>query len=161
MVVAAIDGINAMSEEELRLELRHCCGSNRWVALVIGARPFASAEALLQYAADALEGLGDDDWLEAFEVAGIREPHTGDDATRSATRVALRLYEERFGYPFVVAEQVGGEELLMRVRIRLGLEPDAQQRASRAHQRRLTHARLQRLIERSGSADRRVQSPDS
>jgi 2-oxo-4-hydroxy-4-carboxy-5-ureidoimidazoline decarboxylase len=161
MTAAAVDGINAMSEEELRLELRHCCASDRWVALVMGARPYASADALLQHAADALEELTDEDWLEAFAVAGIREPHSGDEATRSATRVALRLYEERFGYPFVAAEQPGGEELLMRVRIRLGLEPDAQQRASRAHQRRLTHARLQRLIERSASADHRAQSPGS
>lgn len=159
MTGTAIAAINAMSDEELHGELRHCCASARWIALVAGARPFAGTDALLQHARSALERLGDDDWLEAFASAGIREPHAGDEATRSATRVALRLYEERFGYPFVVAEQLGGEELLMRVRIRLGLEPDAQLRASRAEHRRRTHARLQRLIERAGSSERALQTP--
>jgi 2-oxo-4-hydroxy-4-carboxy-5-ureidoimidazoline decarboxylase len=157
MTELSIAAINAMSDEELHRELRHCCASTRWIVMVAAARPFASADALLEHAASALDKLGVDDWLEAFAGAAIRELPSGDEATRNATRVALRLYEERFGYPFVVAEQLGSEELLMRVRIRLGLEPDVQLRASRTHQRRLTHARLQRLIGRVGSAG--VQAP--
>src|SRR5919109_2053116 len=159
MTEPSIAALNAMSDDELQRELRHCCASTRWIGTVAGARPFESADALLAHAASALEQLADEDWLEAFAGAAIRELQAGDEATRNATRVALRLYEERFGYPFVVAEQLGGEELLMRVRIRLGLEPDAQQRASRAQQRRLTHARLQRLIERVGSGDRSARAP--
>jgi 2-oxo-4-hydroxy-4-carboxy-5-ureidoimidazoline decarboxylase len=150
MTEPAIAALNAMPEEELRRELRHCCGSSRWVERIAGSRPFSSPDALLHHCATALEELRDEDWLESFAAVAIRELHGSDDATRNATRVALRLYEERFGYPFVMAEQVEGEELLMRVRIRLGLEPDAQQRATRAAQRRLTHARLQRLLERAG-----------
>jgi hypothetical protein len=153
--------INGMADEELCRELRHCCASERWIAIVAGARPFAGVAALQERALSALEELGDDDWLEAFAGAAIREPQAGDEATRNATRLALWLYEERFGYPFVVAEQVGVEELLMRVRIRLGLEPGAQLRASRAHQRRLMQARLQRLIERAGSMVRGVHTPES
>jgi 2-oxo-4-hydroxy-4-carboxy-5-ureidoimidazoline decarboxylase len=152
MTATPIDGINALSAEELHAALHHCCASTRWIATVADARPYTSADALLEFADRALELLAEHDWLEAFAAVGIREPHTGDEETRNATRVALRLYEEQFGYAFVVAEQLGGEELLMRVRIRLGLDPSAQFRASRAEQRRLTHARLQRLIERAGSA---------
>jgi 2-oxo-4-hydroxy-4-carboxy-5-ureidoimidazoline decarboxylase len=159
MTAAPVDGINAMPEDEFGLELRHCCASMRWVNTVAAARPFASADALLQYGDRVLEELADEDWLEAFAGVGIREAHTGDPGTRSATRVALRLYEERFGYPFVIAEQLGGEELLMRVRIRLGLEPAAQLRASRAEQRRLTHVRLQRLIERTSGTDHGAHAP--
>jgi 2-oxo-4-hydroxy-4-carboxy-5-ureidoimidazoline decarboxylase len=155
MTEPAIVALNALPEEELRQELRRCCGSARWVDRVAGARPFRSAAALLQHAASSLEELHDEDWLEAFAVGAIRELPGGDEATRDATRVALRLYEERFGYPFVMAEQIDGEELLMRVRIRLGLEPDAQQRASRSAQRRLTHIRLQRLLERAGGMQTR------
>jgi 2-oxo-4-hydroxy-4-carboxy-5-ureidoimidazoline decarboxylase len=161
MTAAPIEGINAMPEDELRPELRHCCASARWVDTVAAARPFASADALLQCGDRAFEDLGDEDWLEAFADAAVRALNTGDDGTRSATRVALRLYEERFGYPFVIAEQLGGEELLMRVRIRLGLEPAAQMRASRWEQRRLTHTRLQRLIERTGSTDGGAHTPVS
>ena len=149
---AAITAFNALPDDELHNELRHCCSSTRWIERVASARPFASSDALLQQAVAVLEELHEADWQEAFAAIAQREPQTGDDATRSATRLALRLYEERFGYPFVSAEQLGAEELLMRVRIRLGLEPDAQQRASRAEQRRLTQARLQRLLERIGGA---------
>ena len=159
MTASPIDGINALPEDELRSELSHCCASVRWVDAVAAARPFASADALLHYGDRVLDDLRDEDWLEAFAGAGVRELNTGDDGTRSATRIALQLYEERFGYPYVVAEQLGGEELLMRVRIRLGLEPAAQLRASRAEQRRLTHGRLQRLIERIGSTDRGAHTP--
>jgi len=150
MTDAAIDAFNALPDAELHSELHHCCSSTRWIARVASARPFASSAVLLQHAGAAFEELREEDWQEAFAAIAIRELQAGDDATRSATRLALRLYEERFGYPFVSAEQLGAEELLMRVRIRLGLEPDAQQRASRAEQRRLAHARLQRLLERMG-----------
>ena len=149
MAGSPIDGINALPAETLARELRACCASERWIATVAAARPYADTASLLRISDEAFESLDKNDWLEAFAPAADREPQGGDAGTLEATRVALRLYRERFGYPFIVGvEQPGADELLMRVRIRLGLESTAQMRATRYEQSRLTRGRLQRLVDR-------------
>jgi 2-oxo-4-hydroxy-4-carboxy-5-ureidoimidazoline decarboxylase len=74
-------------------------------------------------------------------------PHqAGDDDALEAARLALRLYESRFGYAYVSSIPTPtAEELLMRVRIRLGNEPEPENKAAREHFRRLVQARLQQL----------------
>jgi hypothetical protein len=146
---AAIDRINDMAEAALLIELRRCCASERWAGAVVVARPFAGTDELIGAADAAFNTLTDDDWKQAFAASADPDLHTTDDGTRDAIAVALRLYQERFGYPFVIGtEHVSGDELLMRVRIRLGLEEAAQMRATRYEQFRLTRARLQRMIDR-------------
>jgi 2-oxo-4-hydroxy-4-carboxy-5-ureidoimidazoline decarboxylase len=145
-----IDGFNELNEAELRDELKRCCPNEKWIDAVVAGRPYLNDTSLLRHIEDAFHLIGDDEWIAVFRAAGDPEVMDVDGGTRSATLVALKLYHERFGYPFVVAaEQLGGEELLMRVRIRLGLEPNAQLRASRAEQRKIAQTRLRRLLEKT------------
>jgi 2-oxo-4-hydroxy-4-carboxy-5-ureidoimidazoline decarboxylase len=139
--------LDTLPADELRTALAACCSSDEWVRRMLHARPYGTDAAAVRAADAAWPALDDPDWLDAFQGGALRQLPPGDDGTTSAIVVALELFRERFGYPFVIAAAgVTGEELLMRVRIRLGLEPDAQMRASRAELRRVALARLQQLL---------------
>jgi 2-oxo-4-hydroxy-4-carboxy-5-ureidoimidazoline decarboxylase len=142
--------LSAMPDDLLERALLECCGSRRWVGILLEQRPFAGEDALRAAASSAFAALEESDWTDAFDAAGIRSvpPHP-DAGIRAAAELALRLYADRFGHPFVAAgRQLAAEELLMRVRIRLGLEPDAELRASSQEVRRIAQERLTRLLER-------------
>lgn len=151
---AAVERLNAMEAEELATRLAHCCGSSRWVREVMARRPFAGRDAVLAAAEAAWRALDGPEWRAAHAAVGERPIPAGDEGTRAATHLALRLYTERFGLNFIAAqEQLTAEELLMRIRIRLGHEVLAETRKARAEQRIITRRRLERLLEalRSGS----------
>jgi allantoicase len=58
--------LNALPVEQAEGELLACCGSREWAARVAAERPFADAAALAATADEIWEGLGPEDWLEAF-----------------------------------------------------------------------------------------------
>lgn len=148
MSTSAACRLDGLGEEALREALLGCCASREWVRRMLLARPFGSDDAAMRAADAAWPALDDPDWIEAFEGAALEAAADDATGTAAAVNVALDLFRERFGYPFVIAAPgPTSEELLMRVRIRLGLEPDAQMRASRAELRRLALARLERIME--------------
>lgn len=90
----------------------------------------------------AFEQIEPADWRGALEALAITDPGPGDEATRAAARVALQLYRERFEIPFVSAALTSSaEELLMRVRIRLGNDRAAEEDAAREEVRRIVGSR--------------------
>jgi 2-oxo-4-hydroxy-4-carboxy-5-ureidoimidazoline decarboxylase len=144
---SGIERLNGMTAAELTRELGRCCGSSRWVAEVVARRPFADADALFAAVEDAWSSLDGGDWRAAHAELGDYPVPPADDGTRAAIDVALRLYLERFGHRFIAAhENLTAEELLMRIRIRLGHEVLAETRKMRAEQRLITHRRLGRLL---------------
>jgi 2-oxo-4-hydroxy-4-carboxy-5-ureidoimidazoline decarboxylase len=141
-----LEVLNAMPEAEL-LTLLEGCGSPVWARQVAAQRPFPDQHTLVAAADAAWALLDDGDWLDTFEEAAAHVPETGDDGTRAAAVTALQLYRARFRRAFVTAADCqAADELLMRVRIRLGLDERAEWRASCDEQRRLTRRHLERLL---------------
>jgi 2-oxo-4-hydroxy-4-carboxy-5-ureidoimidazoline decarboxylase len=142
--------LDALDETALREALFSCCTSAEWVRRLMASRPYGSDDAVLRAAEEAWSALQHADWLDAFEGAVVRDSPETDEGTGAAIAKAFDLFRERFGYPFVTAGPgTTGEELLMRIRIRLGLEAEAQMRASCTELRRVALSRLQQLLQAS------------
>ena len=153
---------------EARELLRTCCGSAGWVERMERRRPFGDQAGLLASAAEVWWGLGPDDWREAFAQhprIGDREAlerrfattahlsadeQRGVEGARSDVLTALaeanRLYEETFGYIFIVcAKGRSAEEMLALLRDRLANDPAVEIRVAASEQAAITRLRLNDL----------------
>ncbi len=63
---ATVERLNTCPEDELATNLLHCCGSPRWVSLMLAQRPYLSMKDVLAKAAVADAQLSPSDWLDAF-----------------------------------------------------------------------------------------------
>ncbi len=166
--------LNALSSEEAQAELLKCCGSTNWARRMTQQRPFPTGGDAMRRLLDSADrvwwDLGREDWLEAF----TRHPRIGEKAaakdasaetrrwseeeqsgTRSAREQVLaalakanRAYEQRFGYIFIVcATGKSSEEMLALLQQRLQNDPAAELRMAAEEQRRITHLRLQKLLQ--------------
>jgi 2-oxo-4-hydroxy-4-carboxy-5-ureidoimidazoline decarboxylase len=143
-----------MAVASLRALLERACGSPHFVEAVARHCPFADVESLLRAVDAALQELEPADWRQALLAERTPEVVGGDAGTRAAAALAVNLYRDRFGYAFVVAAQrPSADELLMRVRIRLGNDAEAELRTAAGELRRIVRARLRRMLEEeSGTA---------
>jgi OHCU decarboxylase len=166
----SVELLNGMSVDQAEAQFWKCCGSKRWAQAMATARPFESEQQIFDEA-DALFGLlSDDDWLEAFRAhpkigekkAAAAQSETAkkwssqeQSRTESAaaeTKQALsegnREYEERFGFIFIVcATGQSAEEMLTLLEQRMANDPPAELRVAAEEQRKITHLRLQKLLE--------------
>lgn len=135
------------SERRLRSALRQCGLTTAAVRAVVQQRPFADDGALCAVVDEVLIRLDDRELARALSAEPEPVIDEGADDVRKAAMLALRLYRDRFGYPYVSSIAAPtADELLMRVRIRLGNEPAPEGRAAREHLRRLVRDRLQTLM---------------
>jgi 2-oxo-4-hydroxy-4-carboxy-5-ureidoimidazoline decarboxylase len=142
------DRINGMPDDELDTALWQCCPSDRWIGAVVAGRPYPDAASLLHAAERALEELPFSEWAAAVNATGDWPIPPCDDGTRAAATVALELYREKFGYRFVTTyENMTADQLLMRVRIRLGHDETAELRKSRAEHLQTVQRRMARLLQ--------------
>jgi OHCU decarboxylase len=168
----SLDQLNALPSEEVAPLLLRCCGSTEWVRRMAARRPFRSVGELGSFADEVWGSLDRPDWLEAFAAhprIGEREvPAVGaatsdwaeqeQSATRDAapgtlTRLAAanRLYEEKFGYQFIVcATGKSAAEMLGLLEQRLPNSPELELVAAADEQRKITRLRLHKLIVMSG-----------
>src|SRR5256885_2211639 len=58
---------NGLPQEEAVLEILPCCGSKSWAATMASKRPLHEEAALLAACDETWRGLGETDWLEAFQ----------------------------------------------------------------------------------------------
>ncbi len=158
----ALRRLNALPDQEARMELLTCCGSRRWAARVSAGRPYRDNAAVLAAADDAWNACTEADVREAFAAhPRIGEPERGgtqerreqaasadaDAATREALREGNVEYERRFGHIFLVfADGRGAEELLANLRHRMGNDPRTELRVAAEEQRKITRLRLGRLL---------------
>jgi hypothetical protein len=115
--------LSALPAGRLAAAIEQCGLPSAAVADVMASAPFADDDALGRAVNAVVLALAQAD----LEVALAAEPEPrteeGDADAREAARLALRLYESRFGYAYVSSIPTPtAEELLMRVRIRLGNE---------------------------------------
>jgi 2-oxo-4-hydroxy-4-carboxy-5-ureidoimidazoline decarboxylase len=151
--VTVIDALNRQPVGELREQLLGICGSRRWAERVAERRPFPDAASLGVAGQAALDELSDEDWREALSAEPEPEVAGSDAGTDAAAETAVRLYRQHFGYPFVAASpRMGADELLMRVRIRLGHDAESELRSAAAELRRVVRARLDRWLEQQSGA---------
>ncbi|MEX1182802.1 MAG: 2-oxo-4-hydroxy-4-carboxy-5-ureidoimidazoline decarboxylase [Gemmatimonadota bacterium] len=128
----------------MRRLLEECGGSAAWAAAVADRARGVGRDALPELADAAWASLEDAAMRAAFDMHPASVPEGGDEATRRAAEVALRLYRERFGHAFVSATPShAADELLMRVRIRLGNDPLTEWRTACDEQRRFARQRLE------------------
>jgi 2-oxo-4-hydroxy-4-carboxy-5-ureidoimidazoline decarboxylase len=142
-----LEEFNALERDAALEVLRPCLGVERWLTEVVDGRPYASLTDLETAARKAA------DPLTAEEVGGAlaHHPRIGERAAGSSSEAALsrseqaglqtsddvlarleagnRAYEERFGRVFLIrAAGRSSEELVTALEVRLGNDPDTEDR---------------------------------
>lgn len=164
-----LEELNKISQPQLKEELLKCCGSSTWVKMMMAYFPADSMEGLLEQAEEIWYECSEDDWKEAFahhpkigdvesltkkfastaqwasgEQSGVNTAATG---TITALAEGNRLYEEKFGYIFIVcATGKSAEEMLTLLRDRLTNDPEKEIKIAAGEQNKITKLRLQKLI---------------
>ncbi|HSU28119.1 MAG TPA: 2-oxo-4-hydroxy-4-carboxy-5-ureidoimidazoline decarboxylase [Chitinophagaceae bacterium] len=162
--------LNLLNTVALKQTLYRCCGSRTWVTNML---PFFPADDLVELLEDAEEQwflCSKEDWLEAFS----QHPRIGDkdslqkkfastaqwaageqgevskakEKTLDELAEANRLYEEKFGYIFIVcATGKSAEEMLAILKSRLPNDPEKEILFAADEQNKITRLRLEKLIE--------------
>jgi 2-oxo-4-hydroxy-4-carboxy-5-ureidoimidazoline decarboxylase len=152
--------LNALSDEDARNAFTSCCGSTRWVTLMVNARPFDSIDEMIEAADDAWAKTGPTDWLEAFSHhPRIGERGSGREAAEQAGAQSAPLtvkeqisdinnaYEKKFGHIYIVcAAGKSGEEMLEIAKARMRNEPQDELEVAAEEQRKITEIRLRKLL---------------
>lgn len=144
-------------------------------------RPFHHLQELLAKADAEWWALDAEDWLEAFsrhpkigenkseraQAAGAQKwseqeqagTRSADEETKQQLAAANREYESKFGYIYIVcATGKTADEMLSICRERLSNDPNEELRAAAEEQRRITHLRLRKLLERQNPESRSQES---
>jgi 2-oxo-4-hydroxy-4-carboxy-5-ureidoimidazoline decarboxylase len=168
-VTLTLARLNALPTAEAAEHLRACCGSSRWVELMLARRPFARVDQLLAAADEAWRTTGPKDWDEAFThhprigerqaaapvSATARAWSAGEQAAAVAAGAAVRAalveantaYERRFGRIYLVcAAGRSAEELLADIAARMKNDPERERGVAVEEQRKITRLRLETLI---------------
>lgn len=161
---------NILPHESLIAELSKCCGARAWVQRML---PFIPADDLVELLEDAESQwwlCNEEDWKEAFthhpkigdldslkkkfantavwasgEQSGV---NTATDEILNALAEGNRLYEEKFGYIFIVcASGKSAEEMLGMLNERLKNNPEDEIRIAADEQNKITLLRLEKLLQ--------------
>jgi allantoicase len=162
--------LNEATEQQARELLARCCGSRRWVAAMLSARPFVSRAHLHGTAEVSWWRLAPSDWREAF----THHPRIGADRAKLRERFASTAdwsaaeqsgvqgaseevidaladgniaYEARFGHIFIVcASGLTADEMLVRLNARMHSEPHIELARAAGEQAKITRLRLEKLV---------------
>jgi 2-oxo-4-hydroxy-4-carboxy-5-ureidoimidazoline decarboxylase len=164
-----LNELNALAEPAARDALTACCGTPRWVARMLAARPFASRDALVRAAEDAWHELTFDD----LNAAIAHHPRLGETATAAAGNArssgwsareqagmlsaavverttfaqANEDYELRFGHRFIIcASGLSAGAMLAALRERLTNDLPTELAATSDELRKITALRLDKLL---------------
>ena len=170
MTIAALDHGD---EPMARAALLRCCGAGDWVDAMLHARPFVTREGLHAAADQAFAPLAREAVFEAFS----HHPRIGDlselrdrfastaswasgeqqgaaqaqESTLEALAAGNAAYEARFGHRFIVcATGLSAHEMLARLESRLHHGAEEELRIAAAEQLKITHLRLDKLLEATG-----------
>jgi 2-oxo-4-hydroxy-4-carboxy-5-ureidoimidazoline decarboxylase len=161
---------NILPKQQLIEELMKCCGSSLWVNRMLQFVPADDMIELLEDAEEQWWQCSAEDWKEAFS----HHPKIGDvesltnkfastaqwaSGEQSAVNVASkeiiealaeanRLYEEKFGYIFIVcATGKSAEEMLMLLQSRLKNNPEEEIQIAADEQNKITKLRIEKLLD--------------
>jgi 2-oxo-4-hydroxy-4-carboxy-5-ureidoimidazoline decarboxylase len=162
--------LNALPADAARDALTRCCGCARWVEALLAERPFADRDGLLRAADGVWQGLGPDQWREAFahhprigDVASLRQRFAStaswaaaeqagaagaNEGVLAALAAGNRAYEARFGFLFIVcATGKRADEMLALLTARLHNPLDEELRIAAGEQAKITALRLGKLLD--------------
>lgn len=165
---ATLAAWNKAVESEALKAMLACCGSKRWASAMVAMRPIASVRELSDAADRAWGTMQESDWLEAFAChprIGGRNPalaaaHATEQSSAwsqqeqssasTANQNVLielaegnRLYEEKFGFTYVVcATGKGADEMLAILQRRLSSNREAELSEAAEQQRQILQIRL-------------------
>ena len=157
-----LNELNALPATEAENGLLKCCGSQRWARTMAARRPFKTKDDLHRTAEIEWLKLKYPDWLEAFS----HHPRIGERATAKGfaqqeqagtagaadkTLLSLeslnRLYEEKFGFVFLVfATGKTADEMLGALQRRLQNGRDVELKNAVGEQAKITRLRLEKLL---------------
>lgn len=149
-------------------EILPCCGSMAWAEGMAARRPFASPEEVFIVSDMVWEGLGEEDWREAFDShPRIGQQHakaatveslawsseeqsaamTPEDSVKQQLAEANGEYEAKFGRIFIVcAAGRSAAEILSICRSRMSNSPRREMLEAAEQQRQITQLRLRRWL---------------
>ena len=162
--------LNTLPAAQLKEELFKCCGSASWVKMMMAFFPADDLVELLEDAEEIWYECSKDDWKEAFshhpkigDTNALKEKFASTAAwaareqsgvnnaspeTIEALVEANRLYEEKFGYIFIVcATGKSAEEMLGLVKERLLNSPAVEIEIAADEQNKITKLRLEKLLD--------------
>ncbi len=160
---------NILPAEQLTEALRRCCGSQAWVQRMLAFIPADDMVELLEDAEEQWWQCSESDWKEAFthhpkigdreslqkKFASTAEWASGEQrAVNSASEETIRrlaegnrLYEEKFGYIFIVcATGKSADEMLAILRDRLENSPEAEILVAADEQNKITKLRIEKML---------------
>ncbi|WP_338875765.1 2-oxo-4-hydroxy-4-carboxy-5-ureidoimidazoline decarboxylase [Spirosoma sp. SC4-14] len=161
--------LNELPVARLKAVLTTCCGSTAWANEMAKLFPVESREELFEQSDVIWFACSERDWKEAFEhhpkigdINSLREKFantkawaSGEQAGVSAASEAVlkqlaegnRLYEEKFGYIFIVcATGKSANEMLDILLARLPNLPDDEIQIAMQEQNKITRIRLEKLL---------------
>jgi 2-oxo-4-hydroxy-4-carboxy-5-ureidoimidazoline decarboxylase len=154
---SSLDRLNLEEPDAAEHDLLACCASRRWADEILARRPYHDLAQLRGVSEQVLRAL---QWADV-EQALAAHPRIGERAAGDSTEAgwsrdeqagatpgddlvaANRVYEERFGYVFLIcATGLSGEQLLTALRTRLGNDPEAERDVVREELRKIVELRL-------------------
>jgi len=162
-----LDQFNQFNAADAHAAIAHCVAIPGWSSALLAARPYASLDALLDYAdalasrwnsADLLEALsahpriGERAKGEGKEAALSRQEQSSVNHHNLQLQQALRsgnaAYEQRFGQVFLIrAKGRTGEQMLAELQRRLANEHLQEQQEALIQLREITQLRLREIFQ--------------
>jgi 2-oxo-4-hydroxy-4-carboxy-5-ureidoimidazoline decarboxylase len=169
----SLNAWNTADSDSAAAVLLSCCAARRWAEAVAGQRPYENEEALFATADSIWAVMHEQDWLQAFSAhprIGERKPaevsqqsqqwssqwssqeqasvHSAQSAILNELAAGNQLYEERFGFTYIVcATGKSAEEMLSILHRRLASDRESELHEAAEQQRQITQLRLRKWLQ--------------
>ena len=159
---ATLSSFNAAPARDAERDVLACCASRTFAKAIADGRPYRDPVGLLAAIDAAFEALSWDDIVESMnghprigDRAASRGLSAAEQSGAAAARDQVRqglaegnlAYEKRFGHIFLIcASGLSGQEMLTRLRARLGNDQDAERTVVRAELLKITRLRMTKLL---------------
>ena len=160
-----LSAFNNLDKETAAQELFSCCGSQKWVSLMMQSFPFSSGTELIEKATTIwYEECGSNDWMEAFshhprigDKKSLAEKFAGKEQAGVASASAETIeqlakantdYEKKFGFIFIVcATGKSADEMLRLLNDRLSNSKTTELNIAMGEQHKISLIRFKKLFE--------------
>ncbi len=159
-----LEAFNGLDKETAAKGLFQCCGSSKWVSLLMNDFPFVSERSLVEKATTAwYDKCKEDDWLESFthhpqigDKKSMQQKFAGKEqaevasATDNVINALIKAnanYLQQFGFIFIVcATGKPATEILQLMQDRLKNAPAEELNIAMGEQHKITLLRFKKLL---------------
>ena len=160
-----LSSFNSLDKETAATKLFSCCGSRKWVSLMMKTFPFESETVMAENATTAwYNECGKEDWLESFthhhkigdkkslsEKFAAKEQESVGSASEEIIETlaqANKVYEKKFGFIFIIcATGKLATEMLQLLNDRLKNDKETELNIAMAEQHKITLLRIKKIID--------------